>query len=217
MKSVFPNPCNALDAWDGLLAQSFELSAELILDAYHHGIFPWEEQDGAFFWFCPPKRLILFPQNLHFSSSFYQATRRKNWALRWDEDFSLIIEHCANRPKTWLSDSFIRAYTDLFHLHWAHCVGVYEADTLIGGLYGVQIGKLFCGESMFFKEKEAGKMALNALCHAADSLNIHLIDCQVPTPHFLKWGGEIISRQAFLKLLPAFTINAKNQKWLFPR
>ncbi len=217
MKSVFPNPLNALDAWDGLVAQSFELTPELLLDAYHHGIFPWVEEGGAFYWFCPPERLILNPQDLRFSKSFYKTTRGKNWQMRWDEDFDSVIKNCAHRPKTWISESFIHAYTALFHLHWAHAVGVYAGEDLIGGLYGVQVGRLFCGESMFFKEREASKMALYALCQHAEFFNIQLLDCQTPTPHFLKWGAKRTKRADFLKLISPLTQNATAKKWVSPR
>ena len=215
--SVFPPPQSARDDLSGLLAASQTLSVDLLLDAYTHGIFPWEVNDNGVFWFSPAVRMVLKPCDFHVSKSFAKTLKKNAFEVRADGDFSTIIRRCAHRLSgegTWIVAEIITAYEELFALNVAHCLGVYLEDKLVGGLYGVQIGELFSGESMFFLESNASKVAVFTLCQNAEKFGFSLIDCQIPSRHFFQWGAKIATRSAFLEIIQPLTQNLAPKKWI---
>ena len=212
--SRFPHPTKARDDLNGLLAVSRELSSDLLIDAYTHGIFPWEVNENGVFWFSPPERLLLAPAEFRVSKSFKKILKKHEFEIYFDTDFPQIMRHCAHRTGgSWIAPAMFPAYQKLFEMNVAHSVAAYRENRLVGGLYGVQIGKLFCGESMFFVEPNASKIALFELCHNAESLGISLIDCQIPSEHFLKWGAKIVPREDYLKIIAPLTRKFSPKKW----
>lgn len=215
--SNFPQAHLARDDLSGLIARSRNLTTNFLIDAYTHGIFPWEINENGVFWFSPPERMVLKPEDFHAGKSFQKILKKHAFEVRADCDFVEIMRGCANRKntqRTWIAPEMIRAYEKLFHLNIAHSVGVYSENVLVGGLYGVQIGALFSGESMFFSVPNASKIALFYLCQNAANFGFSLIDCQIPSPHFLKWGAKIIERAAFLQMIQPLTRHFLPQKWV---
>jgi leucyl/phenylalanyl-tRNA--protein transferase len=188
---------------DGLVAVGGDLSTERLLLAYRSGIFPWFMEQGLVFWFSPPERFVLLPDEVHISHSMKQVIRKGNFTITENYAFRAVIEHCAavNQWKagsTWISEEFIESYTQLHHLGHAKSVEVWEGDSLVGGLYGVEVGNIFCGESMFSLRSNASKLALIYLCKTA---RYKLIDCQVHTPHLASMGAKMVDRGVFIRQL----------------
>lgn len=216
-KSVFPAPQKARDDLNGLVAASQIINVDLLLDAYTHGIFPWEVNHHGVFWFSPDKRMVLNPCDFKISKSFAKTLKKNVFEVRADCDFHAIIRCCAKRrngESTWIVAEIIQAYEELFALNIAHSLGVYLNGALVGGLYGVQIGEVFSGESMFFLKPNASKIAVLTLCQNAQKFGFSLIDCQVPSEHFLKWGGKITTRSNFLEMIKPLTKNIAPQQWM---
>ncbi|EAI4827257.1 leucyl/phenylalanyl-tRNA--protein transferase [Campylobacter lari] len=175
---------------------SEKLELDFIPHAYSLGLFPWTSNPVT--WWCPSPRMVLFPDEIHIQKSIKKAL--KTYEIRLNYDFALLIKHCSLRKKTWISQEFIETYTKLFEQNLAHSVEVYENDVLIGGLYGLIIGKIFFGESMISLKKDASKVALIRLCELLKPYDF-LIDCQVPNEHLKFMGAKEMTKKDFLKTL----------------
>jgi len=200
----FPDPSEANE--EGLLAIGGDLSAERIITAYSLGIFPWFNDDSSILWWSPNPRLILEPKKFKLSKSLKRIIRKNNYRVVFDEQFEQVIKNCAQTIRkdeegTWITNNMESAYIDLFEKGLAHSVEVYEDKKMIGGLYGVSLGKAFFGESMFFKKNDASKVALYYLCRELEKWGFHFIDAQVETDHLLSLGAEKIDRDDFLDRL----------------
>ncbi len=188
---------------DGLLAVGGDLSPARLLLAYRSGIFPWFMHEGMIFWYSPPKRFVLFPDALHISRSMKRLMRTQKFQVTENSAFDRVIQMCAdvharNHSETWISKEFIKAYCGLHRMGIAQSIEVWQQEELVGGIYGISIGEIFCGESMVSIVPNASKMALIHLCTHG---GYRLIDCQVETNHLLSMGAQNISRQEYLKLL----------------
>ena len=200
---VFPDDLEP-DA-EGLIAIGGDLSERVLLEAYRKGIFPWFNAPPLM-WFSPDPRAVLFPSGFHASRRLQRTMRQGRFAVRFDRDFEQVMLGCAAAPRpqeqgTWIDAGFIAAYTRLHRRHIAHCVAVYREGQLAGGLYGVSLGGLFFGESMFSLLPDASKVALAHLVAWVRKRDFLLIDCQVPTEHLERLGAVRIPRAHFLELL----------------
>lgn len=198
---IFPNP--ELAEPDGLLAVGGDLSAERLLLAYGHGIFPWYSDDTPILWYSPHERFVLYPQELRISKSMRQVLRSEKFKVTVNQAFEQVIEACSVLPRegqdgTWITDDMKNAYVNLHRLGHAHSYEVWENEVLVGGLYGVQAGRVFCGESMFSRVSNASKTALVAICQSA---RYGLIDCQVHTEHLESMGARFVTRADYLHIL----------------
>lgn len=209
-KLWFPPASEAMD--DGLLAVGGDLSTERILLAYRNGIFPWFNEDEPPVWWCPDPRFVLFPEKLKVSKSMQQLLKRNYFEFKTDTVFEEVIRNCRHIARkdqdgTWISDEVVAAYTKLHHMGIAHSAEAWLNGELVGGLYGLKMGKLFFGESMFSKISNASKYAFLSYVTLLQSEGVQLIDCQVYTEHLESLGAEMITRTDFLKwlhlLLPA--------------
>lgn len=193
---------------DGLLAVGGDLSAERLLLAYRNGIFPWYQGEHILWW-CPDPRFVLFPEELKISKSMKSLLKRNAFEFTIDQAFSDVITNCKTVSRnegegTWISDDVIAAFTDLHHLGYAHSAEVWNNGELVGGLYGMKIGNVFFGESMFSKVSNASKYAFISYVQHLKSEGVQLIDCQVYTEHLESLGANMISRQQFISLLKQF-------------
>ena len=198
----FPDPKNSDE--EGLLAVGGDLSPERLLLAYQQGIFPWYEPGGPLLWWSPDPRLLLKPSGFKLSHSLKHALN-KPYSFKIDTAFAEVIQCCANVEerinKTWISDEMCEAYTQLHRLGYAHSFEIWEDKQLIGGLYGLSLGRAFFGESMFHHVRDASKLAFYYLCRTLCAWKFDFIDCQLPTTHLEGLGAEVISRHEFLQLL----------------
>ncbi|MCL1844051.1 MAG: leucyl/phenylalanyl-tRNA--protein transferase [Defluviitaleaceae bacterium] len=196
-------PPTGLADYDGLLAFGGDLSVERLLSAYSNGIFPWFNPDDPILWWCPKERFVIFPNEIHISQSMRKLIARGNFQTKINTDFSLIIAACKNKREgeTWITDDMEIAYNRLFDAGFAGCAGVYENDKLVGGLYGVILGRCFFGESMFSDAANASKIALIRLCQDLAAKNFYFIDCQFHTPHLESMGGKYIGWSDYRRLL----------------
>lgn len=197
----FPDPSLADD--DGLLAVGGDLRPSRLVVAYQNGIFPWYQHQGMFFWYAPHERFVLLPEELHLSKSMRQVMRSGRFAVTRNQAFEQVIQACARQPRpgqdgTWIDEDIQRAYTELHHAGYAHSWETWQDGQLVGGLYGVAIGGVFCGESMFSLAANASKMALATLCQSGD---FALIDCQIHSDHLASMGARMISRDEYLAFL----------------
>jgi leucyl/phenylalanyl-tRNA--protein transferase len=198
----FPDPRTAEP--DGLLAVGGDLEPERLLLAYSLGIFPWFNEDEFPMWFSPHRRFVLFPEKIKISRSMQQVMRSQKFSVTADKDFSAVVKNCAEAKRrgqggTWITNGMMEAYEKLHVMGHAHSVEVWEEGELAGGLYGIKMGKVFCGESMFSKKSNASKLAL---IHLATKLNYKLIDCQVFTAHLQSMGANHITREEYERFLP---------------
>ncbi|WP_108650411.1 leucyl/phenylalanyl-tRNA--protein transferase [Dongshaea marina] len=202
---LFPDPCKALEEPNGLLAIGGDLSCQRLLSAYHSGIFPWFESDQPLLWWSPDPRCILRPDRFSPSRSLKRTLRRHACQLWINRDFSQTIQLCAQthhlKTGTWITEQMIQAYSKLHEQGVAHSIECWDQDTLIGGLYGVSVGQLFCGESMFHLRQDASKLAIWGLCQHFIKHGGQLIDCQVTNPHLERLGAIECSREQFLQHL----------------
>jgi leucyl/phenylalanyl-tRNA--protein transferase len=201
---VFPHPSNA--DRDGLLAIGGDLSPDRLLLAYSNGIFPWFDEGSPILWWSPDPRMVLFPGEFKRSKSLLQTIRRGHLEVRFDEDFRSVIMACSiagNRQEegTWITGDMITAYMELHELGYAHSVETYLHGKLVGGLYGVSLGRAFFGESMFFIERDASKIALAGLVDRMLDWGFHFIDAQQRTEHLRSLGARPLPRKKFLELL----------------
>jgi leucyl/phenylalanyl-tRNA---protein transferase len=188
---------------DGLLAIGGNLSTERLLLAYQSGIFPWYSDDEPICWHSPPERCVLFPQKIVVSKTMQQVINRKTFTITTNTVFEDVIQHCANtfrkdQDGTWITNEMQKAYINLHKLGIAKSIEVWYNKELVGGLYGLEINNIFCGESMFSKVSNASKASLIWLCKEN---NYALIDCQVRTEHLISMGAEMLNREKYLTLL----------------
>jgi leucyl/phenylalanyl-tRNA--protein transferase len=190
---------------EGLLAIGGDLSADRLLLAYRSGIFPWFNEDEPPLWWCPDPRFVLFPDELYISKSMDQLHRKNKFRVTINQAFEEVIWQCAatrkNKEGTWITDEIIDAYNELHRLGYAVSVEAWINDQLVGGLYGIKMGKLFFGESMFNKVSNASKYAFISYVLQMQKEGIVLIDCQVYTPHLESMGARMIDRELFLNIL----------------
>lgn len=202
---AFPPVDRALREPDGLLAAGGDLSPQRLLAAYRRGIFPWYSRGQPILWWCPDPRAVLFPQRLKISRSLAKTLRNRGFTTRVDAAFRDVIRACGSaelRPGgTWLSPEMRAAYLRLHRLGYAHSVETWLDGKLVGGLYGVALGRVFFGESMFSIERDASKVALRRLCSELIARNIDFVDCQMATPHLMSLGAELMPRAEFIDLL----------------
>lgn len=201
----FPDPGYALQEPDGLLAVGGDLSPARLLNAYRQGIFPWYSEGQPILWWSPNPRSVLFPDTFKISRSLRKTLRKRLFSVTLDTAFNDVIEACSEpRPDqdgTWITNEMKQAYIQLHRIGFAHSVEVWEGDELVGGLYGVSLGKVFFGESMFTRRSDASKVGFTYLIEQLKSWGFGLIDCQVHTSHLSSLGAEDIPRESFLDLL----------------
>jgi leucyl/phenylalanyl-tRNA--protein transferase len=203
-KLVFPNPNKAVE--DGLLAVGGDLSCERLLLAYSQGIFPWYSTGDPILWWSPDPRIVLFPNKFRIYKSFKQTLRNKQYTVKYDSAFEKVINACSKITRlgqdgTWITSEMKEAYIHLNQLGYAHSVETYIDGELAGGLYGISLGRVFFGESMFFYQRDASKIAFYCLIQKLIEWEFHFIDAQVETGHLLNLGAEPIPRKEFLVLL----------------
>lgn len=200
MQQIFPNPRNAPKS--SPLAYGGDFSPKTLLLAYENGIFPWFIQSGVPFWFSPDPRCVLIPSEFKLHKSLKPFI--KKYSVKFDANVRNFIKFCKiqreKTEQTWIRDEFVKAYGDLADLNIAHSAEVFYENELIGGLYGLIIGKIFCGESMISMQKNASKVALYALCEALKKFDF-LIDCQVPNDHLIFMGAKTLPRSQYLDIL----------------
>lgn len=198
----FPPANEALPNPNGLLAVGGDLSPERLVAAYRQGIFPWYEQGQPLLWWSPDPRTILPPGSVHLSRSMRKFLRRTEFTITFDQDFPAVIHACAEprdyTDATWITPTMQHAYIELHRRGHAHSVEVWTGTELVGGLYGVALGKAFFGESMFSRRSNASKTAFIALAHRLQQWGYELIDCQMPTDHLASLGAVNLSRAEFL-------------------
>ncbi len=203
---------------DGLLALGGDLSPERLLLAYRNGIFPWYNPGEPILWWSPDPRCVLLPNEFHASRSLRKAIQKNGFNFTFDKDFTAVIENCALPRKsssgTWISGDMKRAYIELHSLGHAHSVETWRQGKLVGGLYGIAIGKVFFGESMFASETDASKASLQFLINQLLEWEFQLIDCQITSPHLISLGAEEIPRDRFIKKLKTATaIHSTPRVW----
>jgi leucyl/phenylalanyl-tRNA--protein transferase len=198
----FPPVEQALDNPDGLLAAGGSLSPRRLVDAYRHGIFPWFNEGDPILWWSPDPRTVLRPSRVHVSHSLRKRLRKNAFFITIDRAFTRVLDGCAApRPDdsgTWLSVPMRRAYGSLHATGFAHSIEVWMDGELAGGFYGVAIGRMFFGESMFTRRTDASKIAIVRLSAQLERWNVPFIDCQLETEHLLSLGAEHISRRQFV-------------------
>ncbi|WP_293717237.1 leucyl/phenylalanyl-tRNA--protein transferase [Stenotrophomonas sp. UBA7606] len=189
---------------DGLLAIGGDLAPVRLLNAYAGGVFPWFSEGQPLLWWSPDPRMVFRTGGVHLSTRFRRGLRGSRWRVRADTAFAEVMQACAQAPRpgqdgTWITADMHRAYVQLHQLGYAHSVEVYDEQTLVGGIYGVSIGRMFFGESMFSGRSGGSKVALAALARTLAHWGWPLIDAQVENPHLLRMGAEHLPRAAFLQ------------------
>ena len=215
----FPPVEQALAQPDGLLAAGGGLSPERLLSAYRQGIFPWYNPGEPVLWWSPDPRCVMRPQDLHISRSLRKQLLNSSYQVTFDRAFSQVMQACA-APRsyhsgTWISSEIITAYIRLHRIGIAHSVEVWQDDTLIGGLYGLGIGSLFFGESMFSRRDNASKIAFSFLCVQLAEWRFNLIDCQVYNSHLESLGASMMPRKEFVALLYRHLDDPEPTEWQF--
>jgi leucyl/phenylalanyl-tRNA--protein transferase len=218
----FPDVELALRQPDGLLAIGGDLSLPRLLKAYRKGIFPWYGPGQPILWWSPDPRLVLLPERLHVSRSLAKTLRQGKFQVTLDRDFERVITACAGPRSyengTWITPEIRTAYLELHREGYAHSVECWRGEQLAGGLYGVSIGRIFFGESMFAQVSDASKVALVRLVQQLRRWGFGLIDCQVHTRHLASLGASAISRQEFTRILEtSCSLPAPSLPWVFDR
>lgn len=202
---AFPDISRAAREPDGLLAAGGDLSQERLLYAYRHGIFPWYEAGQPVLWWSPDPRCVLLPGDFHVARRFRRDLAHSAFTVSFNAAFSDVVDGCAGRRLgqngTWITPEMATAYHGLHVGGWAHSVEVWNGDALVGGIYGIAIGRAFFGESMFSREANTSKIALLALCRQLLAHDFSLLDCQVVSPHLLTLGARPMSREEFRRML----------------
>ncbi|NCV51609.1 MAG: leucyl/phenylalanyl-tRNA--protein transferase [Gammaproteobacteria bacterium] len=205
----FPDVTEALDDPNGLLCAGGDLSPERLKLAYSRGIFPWFSDGEPILWWSPDPRLVLEPSAFKFRRSLKQAIKKQGFEIRINTQFETLIRLCAStresREGTWITEEMIEAYVELHQQGFAMSFETYRNNDLVGGLYGVRLGRALFGESMVSLVPDASKAALAALCEEADLHQIELIDCQVPTSHLESLGASLITRAEFIERINELT------------
>ncbi len=203
--SSFPDSNRARKYPDGLLAAGGDLSIERLVYAYQRGIFPWYSEGDPILWWTPDPRCVLFPDQFHISKSFKKFLKKHPYRISHNENFEAVIQLCATVARkqegTWINQDMQQAYIELFHAGFAHSIEVWQSKDLVGGLYGIWLGRVFFGESMFSLQSNTSKLAFYYLSKMD---NIALIDCQVTSEHMLRMGACEIPRIEFERLLAKF-------------
>ncbi len=204
---VFPHPSLAND--DGLLAVGGDLSPQRLLLAYTNGIFPWYSQGEPLLWWSPDPRAVLFPEKFKRHKSLRLLVKSRKFEVTFDKNFEKVIGECAiagrkGQEGTWITDDMKEAYVKLYELGMAHSVETWQNGELVGGLYGIMLGKVFFGESMFHKKSNASKVAFWHLVDRLLELGVKLIDVQQDTAHLRSLGSELVSRKDFLDMLKKY-------------
>lgn len=197
----FPHP--ELADEDGLLAVGGDLSADRLILAYENGIFPWFSEDSPILWYAPHERFVIFPEDIKISKSMLQIMKTDKFSISVDQAFTEVIQNCAqierkDQDGTWITTEMMLAYQKLHKINYAHSIEVWENEKLVGGLYGIYINQVFCGESMFSTVSNASKVAL---IYLLTNFKLKFVDCQFHTPHLASMGGTSISQQEYLSIL----------------
>ncbi|HEY4971267.1 MAG TPA: leucyl/phenylalanyl-tRNA--protein transferase [Steroidobacteraceae bacterium] len=213
----FPPLEHALREPPGLLAAGGDLSPARLLAAYERGVFPWYSAQQPILWWSPDPRMVLFPEEFKCSRSLRKTLRNGPYTSRVDSNFGATIRGCAAPrragPDTWLNSDMIASYERLHELGFGHSIETYEADELAGGLYGIQLGQVFFGESMFSRKRDASKVALARLVEECRARDIRLIDCQVASSHLASLGAREVSRNQFAALLRRYARRQPSGSW----
>lgn len=195
----FPPQAEALEEPDGLLAWGGDLSPPRLLNAYAQGIFPWYSEDDPILWWCPEQRCIMHTDSVYVSRRLGRQLGQCAWRVTADLAFTQVVSACAtSRTSTWIMPEMIEAYGVLHELGHAHSIEVWDKEELIGGLYGVALGHMFFGESMYSAQSNASKVVLVELCRVLQHWGFSWMDCQVPNPHLFRMGAQRIKRDQFL-------------------
>lgn len=200
-KKIFPDPSLAEE--DGLLAVGGDLRPERLLKAYSNGIFPWYSDDTPILWYAPHERFVLYPIDIKISKSMSKVMAKGDFKITYNQAFEHVIHNCAaiermDQDGTWIVDEMQQAYINLHKQGFVHSIEVWQNEKLVGGLYGVLVGKVFCGESMFSKVSNASKLALIFLCQQFD---LEVVDCQIHSEHLESMGAKLIDSKIFYNLL----------------
>jgi leucyl/phenylalanyl-tRNA---protein transferase len=213
----FPDVKAALRDPDGLLAIGGDLSEKRLLNAYQNGIFPWYNEGQPILWWSPDPRCILEPHEIKISRSLAKRLRKDQFKVTFNAAFPEVIEACAGTRKgindTWITNDIKLAYLNLFKQGYAHSVECWQESRLVGGLYGIAMGKIFFGESMFSHVSDASKVAFVKLAQNLDKMNFRLIDCQVHSPHLQSLGAKPIHRDLFIQMLENYCNFEKIVSW----
>jgi leucyl/phenylalanyl-tRNA---protein transferase len=213
----FPPLDQALREPPGLLAAGGDLSPARLLAAYERGVFPWYSAQQPILWWSPDPRMVLFPNEFNCSRSLAKTLRNGSFTTRVDQAFGATIRGCAapraSGPDTWLNTEMIDSYEQLHELGFGHSVETYRGETQVGGLYGLQLGQVFFGESMFSCERDASKVAFARLVAECRARDIQLIDCQVASPHLASLGAREVSRSQFVALLKTHARRTPRGRW----
>ena len=216
-RPYFPQTSTALEEPAGLLAAGGGLSTEWLLLAYQHGIFPWFNQGEPILWWSPAPRTVLYPEEFHLSKSLRKLARQERYQVTSNTDFAAVIDACAaNRPGqqgTWINTQMIDAYIEMHNAGFAHSIECRDGDRLVGGLYGIGIGRVFFGESMFSLVTNASKLCFK---HLAECAKYDMIDCQLPTDHLHSLGAREIPRDEFEASLIRWTRSDPGEHPSFP-
>ena len=210
----FPPVSQALDSPNGLLAWGGDLQPQRLLTAYRCGIFPWYSEGQPILWWSPAPRCVIFPDRVHLSTRTRRRYNSSAYHLTIDSAFTEVISACAEpraqESSTWITSDMLEAYGRLHRRGHAHSLEVWEDEVLVGGIYGLALGSVFFGESMFSRKTDASKIALVALCRQLQRQGYGLLDCQVGNPHLFSMGAEDISRNAFETLLKKLTEDSRS-------
>lgn len=214
----FPPLSKALREPNGLLAAGGDLRPERLIQAYRHGCFPWFQDGQPILWWSPDPRTVLLPNNLHVSRSLAKVMRQGRYRVTFDQAFAEVIRACAAprsyAAETWITSPMQDAYLELHQRGIAHSVEVWRDDLLVGGLYGLAMGQLFFGESMFSRADNASKVGFVTLVEHLKDWGFVLIDCQMPTEHLLSLGAQTISRTEFAGYLNAHLDQSSQADWV---
>lgn len=210
----FPDIASALDEPNGLLAFGGDLSPERLIAAYRRGIFPWFSDDDPIMWWSPTPRCIIEPQQYQANRTLRKLWRNHNFAIRFNTAFDAVIDACSEptsaRPDTWITDDMLTSYKALHRQGIAHSVEVWQQQQLVGGLYGLRLNGVFCGESMFHRVSGASKIAFLALIEQMKQSGMILLDCQMENPHLMNLGAQLVSREIFAeRLAQALLVNCQ--------
>ncbi|NKQ12472.1 leucyl/phenylalanyl-tRNA--protein transferase [Pseudomonas sp. SST3] len=213
----FPPLEKAMHEPNGLLAAGGDLSPERLLAAYRHGCFPWYQDGQPVLWWSPDPRTVLYPEELHVSRSLRKKLRQGTFNITFDRSFRDVIEGCAGPRSytdgTWITTPMQNAYVKLHQLGVAHSVEVWQDQQLVGGLYGLAMGRLFFGESMFSHTTDASKAGFVTLVERLRDWGFKMIDCQMPTQHLASFGARAIARQAFAETLAKYLDEPSSARW----
>ena len=210
----FPDACQAND--DGILAWGGDLSPSRLILAYENGIFPWFNREDPIIWWSPEPRLIMELNDFKLSKSLKKSMKKFDY--KFDTNFKEVMHRCSTVPRsaqdgTWISSDIIEAYITLYDMGIAHSIESYQDDALVGGLYGVTVGKVFCGESMFAQVSDASKAAYAVLINHLKKWGYEFVDCQVPTEHLKSLGAKEVAREYFLDRLKKVNMDKIDHKW----